>query len=222
MTEPKIHRYFLTPRHELIDVREVDYVRGLSVRLQPEKLLSTTVKGEVVQINFYDSATLQPDGVSVVFDDLVVREDHAYTRDSAGVAIMQTKTIRWYGEDDSEIAQKVRTKIYSLDERIAEGKTRRRNHVNEMQFTVLGMIIATEGLTGTPEEIAAQAAALGIAFFATVQSEIALYVDTGDQLTLGTAITTIDTGTEHTWLENVIDPGPPAVTIEGYLLNELA
>lgn len=197
------------------DITSVNYVSGLSIRLHPKRSFSATVKGEVIGVEFYAQSTLEPDGVSRTYTDMIVSEAHAYLRDSGGVALTQTKTITWIDEADQVIFTKIRgPKIYDPDERMEEGKRRRNNHVNELQSTMLGMIMATEALDSTSAQI------LGIPFMsdASVKKGIEVYVQTGDASELSTVVSGIDTATEHMWLDNDLGAG---ATIKDYLLGEL-
>lgn len=202
---PKIRAWIAPDGSE--DITAVDYIRSLSIRLQPAL---TFDQGEVTRRDYFESAALV-DG-AIVGTNLIVREDFVYARDANGIVQSRTLTINWYAEDDSVVATKVREKLYTPMEGLREGKRFRSNVIDQIQIQTLFLIMVTTGW----DEATAQAA--GASFMFSVQAETNLYVEADDKATLTAAI---NADTAHAWLDNTIDPGPPAVTMRSYIVAGL-
>jgi hypothetical protein len=205
VSPPKIRAW--TAEDGTEDVTAVDYIRSLSIRLQP---VLTFDKGEVTRRDFFETAVLS--NGQVVGTNLVVREDYVYNRDANGIVQSRDLTISWYADDDTVFTSKVRSKLYTPMEGLREGKRFRANVIDQLQIDTLFLIMTTEGW----DEPTAQAA--GASFMFSVQTETTLYVEADDKATLTAAI---NADTTHTWLDNVINPGPPAVTIRDYVIAGL-
>jgi len=201
---PKIRAFMTEDGTE--DITAVDYIRSLSIRLQPALTFS---QGEVTRCDYFELASLV--NGEVVGTNLVVREDYTYVRDANGIVQSRSLTISWYAEDDSVAATKVRNKLYTPMEGLREGKRFRSNVVDQLQVNTLYLIMVTEGV----DEATAQA--MGSAFMLSIQSELALYIEADDKATLVASIQAAN----DTWLDNVIDAGPPPVTIRDYLTSSL-
>lgn len=133
---PKIYRY-IDNKNGTYDEREVptghDYKAGLSIRLQPKR---TTVKGEVVRVDYY---------VDKELTDKVLTVEVSYERDPLGFATGRTTTRRWVMENgDYHPNSKVTHKSYTInmEDQIREGIRRRQNIVNTVQPAVLGAMVS--------------------------------------------------------------------------------
>lgn len=106
-------------------------------RLHPQ--ITSIVDGEVRQKVFWRDF----DGVT--YSTPVVTEDFVYTRNAQSFVMFRVQTIRWHDEAGALMADpvKARTKFYSPEESISEGKRRRGNIVNGLELIVLEMMQAT-------------------------------------------------------------------------------
>jgi hypothetical protein len=94
---------------------------------------SIIVKGECVREEFYG------DYNGTVYNDLVVKEETTFTRDTLGFPISKQVTITWYRNDGSACEiKKIWNKYYSGLEKIAEGEFRRSNLVAGLQEPMIG------------------------------------------------------------------------------------
>ena len=84
--------------------------------------------------------------------------------------------------------------------------------MQQLKLTLIGMIMATELISQSDAIDQAQS------FYTLYQSQITSYVEAHVEIDLVTAVTNDET---HTWLDNIIAPGPPPVDIRGYFLNEI-
>lgn len=195
---------FVPDLEERHDFQDVDYVRTLPTRLHPDRQI---VKGELQRVTYYAHAEVI--NSMVAYSDPIVEEVYVYTRDSDGFALYRDMTITWFREDGSPDPRlKRRRKYYSPLERIQEGKRRRKNVVDQLQFTVLFAIMVTEAVT---EE---QARQLGTAFLAHHDAFIRLYLDASDPA----IVSAVQADSVHTWLSNELSPG---VTIRDTITGEL-
>jgi hypothetical protein len=113
-----------------------DYKAGLTTRLH---LKRTTVKGEVVKVDYYSDSELT---------DLVLTVEISYTRDAVGFATERTTTRKWVMENgDYHPDTKVTTKSYTdnPEDQIKEGARRRQNIIDTIQPAVLGGMIEVLG-----------------------------------------------------------------------------
>jgi len=186
--------------------QDIDYIRSLTDRLEVEVVKD---KGVVVAKVFYTRASVEPTGL-ITYQDPIVRETYTYTRDSDGFAIFRDALIEWYNDDETiSPATKVRHKTYSPVERIKETERRRRNVMDDLKITLIGMVAATDQVP------VASAIAAGRALFTEYQDTITNYIETGSD----TLASNITSDASHSWLDNVI--APPSTTIRMYILSQL-
>jgi hypothetical protein len=208
MSDIKIHRWIL---NQEIDFRDVDYVRGLPVRLAPEH---TFDKGSRIKTVYYVNAELLPNG-EVDYSDPVVEENYSYVfNPHTGLAVERDLTIEWFLEDDTKHpVPKLRSKIYTLKESIAEGSRRRRNVLHGLQQKVIEILFAVNGgLVGQPDAME-NAISQAQDFSAKHQAEITDYLENGSSK-LAVAIT----NDSEAWLDTEVSP---SVTARMVILNEL-
>lgn len=188
---------------------EVDYKRQLSQRLHP--VITDVYKGEVREITYYESVVVDPvTGVQTGVTP-VVKENYVYTRNADLIAQTRDLTIVWFKNDGTEHQdQKVRNKVYTNEQAIAEGVRRRTNIIDFMQIPLLGMMMQTIPCTY------AEAVDQGGLFFEQYVVEVETYKFSPRQNTLQNAITD---DTTYAWLNNVIAVGP--VTIRDYMIDQL-
>ena len=171
--------------------------------------------GSYSKREFFDAVQHNPDGSISGVGPVIIREEYAYAHDpTTGVLTDRTKTITWFNTDDTVAAKKVRPRAYNLADGLAEGKRWRANVVDRIQINVFGMILATTGWD-IPTAMAA-----GAAFNLYAKAAAANYISVEDRQGLIDAITNADVAT-FTWIDNVIDPGPPVVTIRDYMLADI-
>ena len=143
------------------------------------------VKGEVTKVEYFRNY----DQPTNTYSDLIVQEDITNFRQNGFVAYREM-LITWYLEDDTPSpSTKLRTKYYSGEEAIAEGKRRRGNIINEIEINVVGMIAVAEGIS------IEDAAAIGEAFLNSLNTEVTGYVRSGN-----TALITAVENATDSWL----------------------
>lgn len=148
----------------------VDYIAGLTVKLHRKSII---VKGECQREEYYAQC------VGDTFSDLIVQEEHVFTRDPLGFAIKRDTTIRWICEDETAWNQtKTWTKFYNNLEKISEGKVRRGNLIDNLQTPVLALV--SLALTGV---VAASPAVIleGRRFLAAYKTEFENFVAASDK-----------------------------------------
>jgi hypothetical protein len=186
----------------------VDYTHELTQRLQP--ILTNVYKGEVRQIIYYESATHDAYG-QLVGTNPIVKEDFVYVRDVAKMVVSRTLTISWYRNDGTvHPTTKVMEKLYSPQEKIAEGQRLRKNIIDFCQPTVLAMIMATEQVDYNT------AITLGAELSNTYSNEINSWVNASRGNTL---IQTVLENNTIAWLDNVVDA--QGHTIRDHILDQL-
>jgi len=194
--------------NNLVPPFDVDYIRTLTARLQP--VITDMYKGEVREITYYVSAVLNPDK-TLTGTTPVIKEVHEYTRDTDKIALTRLITISWYRVDETiSPTEKTRLKYYTGDEAIKEGVRRRTNITDGIQIPVVGMLMATEGMTST------EALEAGSAMMDQYASEIQSYIQTPKLHSFQDAVTN---DTDYLWLDNVIDG--EGTTIRLYILDAL-
>jgi len=186
----------------------VDYIRQLNERLHA--LVTNVHKGEVREITYFAEAELNEYG-QPIGSVPVVRETFVYTRDTAKMAISRTMEIMWYRNDGSIAPQKkTRSKFYTLEQRIQEGQVLRRNIIDFMQPTVLGMIMQTEQVPYN------DAVTLGAELSNKHANAISSWILSARNNPL---IPILQAETEIPWLDNVINQH--GTTIRDYMLDQL-
>ena len=187
---------------------EVDYKRMLDVRLHP--VITNVFKGEVREITFYESVTVDPTTGVQTGVNPVVKEEYVYTRNADKIAQSRVMTITWFLKDGTEHPDtKVRNKVYTNEQAISEGVTRRTNIIDFMQIPLLGQLMATVPCTY------ADAVDQGGLFFEKYVVEVETYKFSPRQQTLQNAIAA---DTEFAWLDNDIGGG---FTIRDYIIDQL-
>ncbi len=207
-TDYKIYRYI--PDADMYDTEEVphgiNYVNGLNVRLHP---IIEWQKGRILNVNYFASCALDATGEKVG-SDLVVKENFSYTLDSSALARARTQTITWYREDGSAGDTKIRHKYYNNAESRTEGRRRRRNVIDNMSISVVGLLAATE----TSGDVS-QAIALGTAYMASLKQEVEEFIEVSLDGLKNKITADILTG----WLDNPIGGG---ATIRHFILGEIS
>lgn len=204
--QPKVLRY--AEHHDEDDFSQLDYVRGLDIRLAPER---TFDNGVISHIDYYANVTFDVYGQEV-FDDLVVCEEYDYTRNSDGFAVARTLTIKWITEAETEHENtKTRYKTYNLTESIRETDRRRANILADLKTNMIGLFVAAMGMSVD------QAIQTGQTFFEHHINDIVAFKEIGEVQSLLDAIAVDAT---HTWLDNII--APPSTTMRQYMLSVLS
>jgi len=209
MSEIKIHRWIL---NQEVDFRDIDYVRGLSVRLAPEHVFD---KGSRIKTIYYAEADLLPTG-EVDYSDPVVEENYSYVfNPHTGLAIERDLVIEWFLEDGTKHpATKTRHKIYTLKESIAEGSRRRRNVVHGLQQKVIEILfVVNGGLVGQTDAME-NAISQAQDFSTKHQVEITDYLENGSS-----KLSVVITNDNETWLDQIV--AAPSTTARMVILNEL-
>jgi len=188
MTQPKIE---IILDDSPADFREIDFVRGLPKRLH-SKL--TFVKGVLVKKEYFENAVPNPTTQQIDYSNLIVVEDHIYTRNEFGLAVMRDVHIRWVLEDETfSPDDRHRYKYYDPVASLKEGEIRRRNVIDGLKPKILGMLQITGD---TPTEAFTDAQE----FFQSYQGDINAYLESG-----GIALATrLQNDTEFAWLDSSI------------------
>ena len=190
---PKVLRYTDNP-----DFQSVDYIRGLTIRLQPQLIFN--IRGELTQVNYFAEETLDGNGFPS-YQDLIVREDYTYVRlpQPPNFALSRTVLITWFNEDGTaNVNTKPRIKHYSTTgERIAEAARRRQNILTKIQEDSLIFLVVAGGLSQI------EAVGAGFQFFGVYAAQVGLYRDIGTAAPLLSAVTSDN---QITWLNIAIGP----------------
>lgn len=187
--------------------QDIDYIRGLPIRLAPE-IIKT--RGVITTKRYYEVAGIDPDTGFETFSNPIVEEQYDYTRDPDGFALFRTCTIRWYNQDDTfNENEKVRVKTYSPVERVKESARRRTNVIDDLKIALIGMIAQTEELS------VQDAISLAQSLFVTQQLNINTYVEAGTDFLRDYVTTSV----EYPWMDNPINE--QGVTIRMYILSQL-
>ena len=190
----KIYRYL--PEGEwdnLAPPMSVNYRTGLDRRLERK---TTRLLGDVVSVEYFGSATFNPNG-SKSFADRVLIEEYEWTRDPPGT-LSRDITIRWDLEDGTTHAEaKTMTRMYSPDERMLAGEKRRKSIITDLKVYVGGVLVATQVSDVTDGAQIEAALDLGRGFIRDYSFQIANYEMASDQ-SLFAAIQSDDA---HAWLD---------------------
>lgn len=212
MSEIKLIR-LIPELMELGHFQAIDFKRELTLRNLRLHREDVIVKGERTESKWWGDVTINQTTGALEFSDLFVREDYVFTRDANNLALYRTHDVIWICDDDTEHPDKkvMPTKFYSVLDRMAEGKRRRRNIVDRLEYDMIGWIAVTESVDPLT------AADMGRALFQILSADATRYLDVQDMA----ITTTIQDDTTTTWLDNVIAAGPPAVTIRAALIDSL-
>ncbi|MCK5496484.1 MAG: hypothetical protein KAI80_08745 [Hyphomicrobiaceae bacterium] len=190
----KIYRYL--PEGEwdkLAPPMPVNYRTGLDRRLERK---TTRVLGDVVSVEYFGSATFNPNG-SKSFADRVLIEEYEWTRDPPGT-LSRDITIRWDLEDGTTHAEaKTMTRMYSPDERMLAGEKRRKSIITDLKVYVGGVLVATQVSDVTDGAQIEAALDLGRDFIRDYSFQIANYEMASDQ----SLFAAIQSDTAHAWLD---------------------
>ena len=187
--------------------QDIDYIRGLPIRLAPE---IEKDRGVIVRKTYYSQATINPLTGFELFNDPIVEELYDYTRDPDGFALYRSCAITWFNEDGTKNpAAKVRLKTYSPVERVKESARRRTNVIDDLKIALIGMIAQTEELS------VQDAISLAQSLFVTQQLNINTYVEAGTDFLRDYVTTSV----EYPWMDNPINE--QGVTIRMYILSQL-
>lgn len=172
----------------------IDYKTGLNKRLHPVHELT---KGELQKTTYYAVT----DGTTFV--DPVLQVTFVWHRDANGFCLRRDSTINYYMNDGSlSTENKYMEKHYNEQESIDEGRRRRRNIVNDINLTVVGLMQMT--ITDKTDEEILQ---LGRDWYATNKNDIDNFVETSEQTIRGKILSDV------TWWMNNIVPNTGGLTI---------
>ncbi len=206
----RIYDYILDPaNHDLnFAPQNVDYVRSLAIRLHP---IRTFDKGRLVRVCYYDASTLDAQGESIPAPNSrkIVCEDYVYADDASSFVRNRTLTITWLKNDGSDGDQKIRTKMYGNLAAKAEGERRRKNIIDRIIMTLVGVLAATE----TAGDVFA-AKDLGRAFLRVYNDEKSYFVE-ASATDLHDAV---GSDAVHAWLDNEVVTG---LTLRAYMQDAL-
>ena len=190
----KIYRYLPEGDWDkLAPPMSVNYRTGLDRRLERK---TTRVLGDVVSVEYFGSATFNPNG-SKSFADRVLIEEYEWKRDPPGT-LSRDITIRWDLEDGTTHAEaKTMTRMYSPDERMLAGEKRRKSIITDLKVYVGGVLVATQVSDVTDGAQIEAALDLGRDFIRDYSFQIANYEMASDQ-SLFAAIQSDDA---HAWLD---------------------
>lgn len=189
----------------------VNYNTGLTTRF--ERLITDVDKGEVREVIYYLDLARQPDG-SVVPSTPMVKEATTYVRTGDGLADSRVTRITWYRADGTEDTANFKDlpKTYVAGEQVDEGRKRRALIIDEAAAGIIYLLNVT-----VPADAGTANIDKAKALWADHKTAIELYVDTSANGILADILA----DATHAWLDNVIDPGPPAVDIRAWLHAEL-
>ena len=158
--------------------------------------------GDVVSVEYFDSATFNVDG-SKSFIDRVLVEEYEWRRDPPGT-LSRDITIRWDLEDGSTHAEaKTMTRMYSPDERMLAGEEQRKSIITDLKGFVGGVLVATQASDPTDAAQIEAALDLGRDFIRDYSFQIASYEMASDQ----SLFVAISSDTTHAWLDVPINGG---------------
>ena len=190
----KIYRYLPEGDWDkLAPPMSANYRTGLDRRLERK---TTRTLGDVVSVEYFGSATFNPDG-SKSFADRVLIEEYVWTRDPPGT-LSRDITIRWDLEDGTTHAEaKTMTRMYSPDERMLAGEKRRKSIITDLKVYVGGVLVATQVSDLTDGAQIEAALDLGRDFIRDYSFQIANYEMASDQ----SLFVAIASDAAHAWLD---------------------
>lgn len=189
----------------------IDFVTALSKKLFRKSYL---VKGECQKEEFYEAYN------AGVFSNLVVIEEHVFTRDALGFASRRDTTVKWINNNESvNPVTKSLVKYYSQLEQIDEGKTRRGNLVDSLQMPVIAFI--QFAMTGSMSPTNA-AILEGRRFLFDYKIEFETFVGESNKEIISCLNTMTNmsyaTSAKYSWIDSMT---PLNVTIRNYLISQL-
>lgn len=172
----------------------IDYKTGLTTRLHPVHELA---KGELQKTVYYAVT----DGVT--FSIPVLQVTFVWHRDANGFIMRRDSEITYYMNDGSlSVETKQMQKYYNEQESIDEGRRRRRNIVNDINLTVVGLMQMTIN-DKTDDEILQ----MGRDWYATNKDDIDNFVETSEQTIRSKILVDVTW-----WMSNVV-PNTGGLTI---------
>lgn len=193
---------------------DINYKTELALGLYPNR---TFVQGELQEVIWYGTYDALETDEADRWKDPVLKVSVVYNRDALGFAQFRITTRSWYfvdGELD-EVNTKISNKYYNHFSTIKEGKTRRKNIIDQLSLPVLSMLAATE-LVKDPLVYTSEAELIveGRRFMSSHKQEINNFIDDSN-----TQLAIDVTADATVWLDNIIDGN--GTTIRMYLLNEI-
>lgn len=164
----------------LVTPKSVDYKKDLDRRLHPKYVFDSL--GFLVSCTYYKDLSITQNqlGFTVyTYSDPVLKYEASYYIKPDGYVGYRTVTRRWYRMDDSlDPDSKITVKYYEPMTARDEGKTRRRNLINELLIQVVGLLIMTSN--DLPNVAAAETDA--IPFMKSITNGISDYYEYGSKL----------------------------------------
>lgn len=206
----KLYRYLPLSDRDKRDVpSNINYITGITGRIHPTNTI--IISGEIRQVDYYANASAPNAQGVITYDDLVIRETFAYTRDAMGFARARTQTITWYKEDGTPHAgTKTRVKYYENDESIREGQRRRKNITDTLSMTITKWLLSTQ--TGTPKE----RIDIGRTFLHYYKTSFNMFSDASSSRIIHDLVT--DSVPAHAWIDQTFSTG---VTVRHKMIDEL-
>lgn len=194
----------------------------LDFRTSLKKMLhrkSTLIKGECVTEEYYETCTVNAQGV-LSYSNLIVSEHHAFTRDPLGFPVMRASHLHFYDKNGVESPEsKHWIKFYNSLEKIQEGKTRRGNLVDNLQMPCIGLI--SIAMTGSPFPNPTVILE-GRRFLFDYKKEFDSFVDESNREIVACfndpANARYASASKYTWINSMT---PYGVTIRQFLIGEL-
>jgi hypothetical protein len=207
----KIYDYI--PASKIADKYElplsVDYITEVTKRLIPVK---TRLYGELQSIIYYGERDASGN------DTIPIVQENFYYQRSATTGLLEKRTqiIRWFFDDGTlDCKYKERVKYYDdLNASVSELKRVRATNIDDINDSIMPMIIATDPNINTEQEVIDE----GRRFFAQYSMERDLYINDGNY-----ALTqAVKDDTTFTWLDNDISAGWPGLTtIRAFIITQL-
>lgn len=207
--------YNFLPNNYRIDTAkppfDIDFSKASTPKLHRKSIL---VKGECRSEEWYESVN------NGVFTNLVIKENHTYTRDALGFARKRNTIITYYNSDNTPNENtKTVYKEYDNLETIKEGIERRGNLVQNLQMPCIGLI--SIALTGSPNPTPAVIIE-GRRFLFDYKKEFDAFVDESNkeivQCFSNPANSKYASVSNYSWIDSVT---PYGVTIRQFLIGEL-
>lgn len=203
---------------------DVDYVKGLTIRLHPKSYFD---KGELVKREYYENASVNPDG-SINFTNLIVQEENSFLRDIGGFVISRQKTISWVRDDETlGPITKINTKYYDGVDKIQEGYRRRGNLIDALMMNATNSLLYNKAVariieTGDPNYTLTAAEVdgeiqRGRLFLTEYEDLFSGFKTHSDRAIL----TAIQNDTNHDFLDEFIPNTDPAVDFRTYIISEM-
>jgi len=210
MSTLKLMRYIPDIMERDMAFTDVDFDTELKLKGFKLHVQNVLTKGERLTKRHYASAVYNEATTQIDYSDLVIEENYTFERGDNYLAKWRTHLIKWICEDETvhPTTKIMPNKYYTPMERMTEGKRRRANVINQLEYDIVIWITLTVPMD--PFDAAEE----GRAFFNEISAEVSSFLEVQD-LAIHTAIST----STRTWLDNVIVA--PDVTIRQVLISEL-